>query len=352
MYSLKFNNGQSINLTQWRDDCKSNPIESHGTWDESRNGWCPGSVEPGAVVDITNHMTPVTKGAATKSPLRNDGAQQSVTLDILVFDKDSQKYEPFSNIKGWIFGDKSILKVELSLHVYSSSAYNAAMNKFIRCSSAEAAMHHEGRVYGDETAATHTATSLKAGSTRNFIQKGMEQAPEHVKRSLKVITQGKPPALAKAAAPKEDENPWAAAASCWKFKHTAPWYETHSTGLEDLIAKGMATRVPVLQKVYMEGSNRYTTIPIYLDAIKDKDFTQVGLQMKLEKPDGMEYDHWDRVGSVGLEFYKSTASAHVHSKKDTKPKPLDDSLVDAKWDGAHSLISISGLLVALLACFA
>merc|ERR1719191_2126651 len=178
-------------------------------------------------------------------------------------------------------------------------------------------MHHEGKVYGDEAPASHT--SLLA-SKRAFKEKVGEEAivekSNPIKRSLKVITdesddEAKPK---RPASELLNESPWNGGASCWNFGKTKPWYTLHEEGLRGLVQSGHATRVPVLEQVYMESHNRYTTVPIHLDAMKDKDFTQVGLVLKLEKPNGLQFDHWDRVGSIGLEFPKSTATAHVHRK--------------------------------------
>merc|ERR1719316_509298 len=151
MYQLKFNNDQAINITQWRGDCKDNPhgANQSGTWDESRNGWCPGTVEPGAMVDVTKHLTKPDEFGEYKLN------EQTVTLDVLVYSSETGQYEPYSNIRGWIFGDNSILKIALSLHVYPKQAYLNAMNRFARCSQADQAFHHADKVFGDETPATH-----------------------------------------------------------------------------------------------------------------------------------------------------------------------------------------------------
>jgi len=318
---------------------------------------------------------------------------------VLVYSSDTGKYEPFSNIKGWIFGDQSMLRVQLSLHVYSEVAYKTATNKFTRCTSVEQAMHHEGKVYGDETPAAHKKPKVSLLAKERMLKEtSPAQGPHRKKQSLTRL--GGKEAEEMLDAPdkdvkkgdvkkgdvkkgdvkngdkSKDENsaastkagkkfdvdehpvdplttgpsPWISGSSCWQFMKTGPWYNTHTEGLEELIKAGKATRVPVLQKVYMESYQRYATMPVPLDAIKGKEFSQVGLHFRLTKPDGQEFDHWDRVGSVGLEFTKSSGTAHLHEKSENKPVPTDPSMVDADYyDGAHSLTAISGLLVALFA---
>lgn len=59
VYRIFLNNVSVANVTQWRDDCHDNPIDGSmqkGTWFSSRNGWCPGSVEPGVFFDATQWM--------------------------------------------------------------------------------------------------------------------------------------------------------------------------------------------------------------------------------------------------------------------------------------------------------
>eukprot|EP00913_Durusdinium_trenchii_P002778 g2570.t1 len=62
IYHLHLNGQNFANVTQWRDDCYLNPggPAQHGTWYESRNGWCPGSVEPGIYIDNDVAMLAVT----------------------------------------------------------------------------------------------------------------------------------------------------------------------------------------------------------------------------------------------------------------------------------------------------
>jgi hypothetical protein len=55
-------NGARISVNPWRGDCSSNPVSpQYGTWKYARNGWCPGAVVVGQVVDITDQLV---KGGA------------------------------------------------------------------------------------------------------------------------------------------------------------------------------------------------------------------------------------------------------------------------------------------------
>lgn len=64
-------NGQSASWSGWREDCDQNPVSPQaGTWEYPRNGWCPGAVAMGGLLDITEHVTP--------------GADNSLDLEILL----------------------------------------------------------------------------------------------------------------------------------------------------------------------------------------------------------------------------------------------------------------------------
>merc|ERR550514_2677856 len=94
---------------------------------------------------------------------------------------------------------------------------------------------------------------------------------------------------------------------CWNWLRTAPFYETNQS-LQDLkikIATDNAIRVPVLKDVLFQGDQRYFTAALNLLEIPFH-WRQVGLQVKLQSPDGKTYEHWPRTGSVGLEFSRDS----------------------------------------------
>merc|ERR1712232_1055950 len=62
-YVVNINHEPVANISLWRGDCKENPNnEQMGTWENARNGWCPGSVQTGLFLDVTDflrgHSTP------------------------------------------------------------------------------------------------------------------------------------------------------------------------------------------------------------------------------------------------------------------------------------------------------
>lgn len=51
-------NGNVHSFLPWREDCENNPVSPQwGTWEYNRNGWCPGAIAVGNILDITNSLT-------------------------------------------------------------------------------------------------------------------------------------------------------------------------------------------------------------------------------------------------------------------------------------------------------
>ena len=72
---------ESIN--PWRQDCPQNPVSpQYGTWEYPRNGWCPGAVALGDIVDITAAVTP--------------GQTHEVDLNVLL--SNGQEYDNVSPV--------------------------------------------------------------------------------------------------------------------------------------------------------------------------------------------------------------------------------------------------------------
>jgi hypothetical protein len=52
-------NGTLFSVNPWRDDCEENPVSPQGgTWQYDRNGWCPGAIAVGQLVDVTEAIDP------------------------------------------------------------------------------------------------------------------------------------------------------------------------------------------------------------------------------------------------------------------------------------------------------
>jgi hypothetical protein len=51
--------GERRSVLPWRTDCEHNPVnDQQGTWLYDRNGWCPGAITIGDVIDITDMVVP------------------------------------------------------------------------------------------------------------------------------------------------------------------------------------------------------------------------------------------------------------------------------------------------------
>ncbi|MFC1851406.1 peptide-N-glycosidase F-related protein [candidate division CSSED10-310 bacterium] len=51
-------NNELYSVNPWRDDCEDNPVKpQYGTWRYDRNGWCPGAIVVGHIIDVTSALT-------------------------------------------------------------------------------------------------------------------------------------------------------------------------------------------------------------------------------------------------------------------------------------------------------
>merc|ERR1719188_960775 len=131
LYQLRFNGQLAHNISEFRNDCKENPVGVNttqiGTWWESRNGWCPGSVEPGVFVDVTKWLS---KG------------KNHLAVDALVWSEVTKSYELYTDVSGFAFRDGASLAIGLNLFVYGADAVAAARAKEKPSTPAESALKH------------------------------------------------------------------------------------------------------------------------------------------------------------------------------------------------------------------
>ena len=74
-------NGEIHSVNPWRDDCGSNPVSpQYGTWEYPRNGWCPGAIVVGQLIDITESV--------------EIGGDNTIDFDILM--SDGNEYDNVS----------------------------------------------------------------------------------------------------------------------------------------------------------------------------------------------------------------------------------------------------------------
>ncbi|MEC7987287.1 MAG: peptide-N-glycosidase F-related protein, partial [Myxococcota bacterium] len=68
-------NGTMHSVNPWRSDCEENPVSPQfGSWEHDRNGWCPGAVSIGDVIDITDSVDIGGENTLNFDILRGNGA--------------------------------------------------------------------------------------------------------------------------------------------------------------------------------------------------------------------------------------------------------------------------------------
>eukprot|EP00929_Paragymnodinium_shiwhaense_P031827 TRINITY_DN17753_c0_g1_i1.p1 TRINITY_DN17753_c0_g1~~TRINITY_DN17753_c0_g1_i1.p1 ORF type:complete len:894 (-),score=237.23 TRINITY_DN17753_c0_g1_i1:166-2847(-) len=286
-YHLSVDGKPLKTVSLWRDDCGENPVgPEDGTWEISRNGWCPGSVEPGIYFDLTPVLT-----AGSSS--------HNVALDISVLDERSGEYQPYSNLGQEVGGDAANLFLGLTVFVYEADASKAILAQPQAYTAAEAAM-------------------------RNGISNPGAVVEEEQKESPSVAA-AEPeagPAVAIAAAETQGATPMR-----YNYEKAAPWYmfalrpkarEDLSSFLEentdDLDSAADSSQsadsyFKAKDNMHVEAFGKGGTLvqdrtrlqqgKVSVDQLP-RSWGQVGLRLRLEQPSLLELDFWDRVGSVGI----------------------------------------------------
>ena len=76
-------NGETVSWSGWRDDCDQNPHSpQYGTWEYGRNGWCPGAVSVGGMLDVTDLVTPGEEASIDFFVGLSDGSEYENTSPV------------------------------------------------------------------------------------------------------------------------------------------------------------------------------------------------------------------------------------------------------------------------------
>jgi len=334
-YQLRINDHEPIDINQYRDDCAKNPNNMQkGDWYQARNGGCPGSVHPGTMADITALLN--TEGAAGT-------AANTMSVDILVHDRKSGQYVPYTNVKGWLFGEEAGLLFSVSVHIYPGeirSWYQEQTDVQI-CSESEHLIAYPGtKALGNLDMRSEVGKDIERPTT-SLLQKLDESSLEYIDQVMQNPEAAKQvPAWAMKLMQATGTNVSARDKRCFDFQENAPFFPTAASAhdIQEKIDNGNAIRVPVLKKVHLGAAASHFTEPLNLMEVPFH-WRQAGLQIKLESPEGEEYEHWPRTGSVGLEFIDSWG-VRMHDI-------FDPSLHPGLEAGA-SRVGILGALLATL----
>ena len=262
VYNLQLNGKSFANVTQWRDDCYLNPIgpSQHGTWFESRNGWCPGSVEPGIFIDISDHLD-------------TNAAVNTFKLELSVWLNATRRYNRYTDFNGFIQGDTAMLAVTTHVLIYGKEAVDAALAAPRASSKAEAAIR-QGCSDPGALRPPAVVKDLPEGFVSSSRARSQQQS----------VTFG----------PVVQQVPF-------DFEARAPWYFYNAT---KEVLPGLpvgATYLPVFPGRLVQSNTR----TVYSNVLSghlpvDLSQRQVALRFRLLKPSHLEVDHWDRVGSLGV----------------------------------------------------
>lgn len=284
IYHININGQYAFNVTEWRDDCEKNPINTQqGTWTIPRNGWCPGSVEPGLYIDATKFLK---------------NGENHIAVDASVYSSHSGKYQPYINYGGFSGGNNAVLDIGATLFVYDGKAVDAIKQQSKPLTAAEKALTQGSNI----PEALHPPTEMKPEFAEGLAMPVMRSA-EVKQHSAKL-------AESSVVAQKQ-----VVPDNRYDFEQAAPWYlyDEKESGLPG--GKAGAQIVHVFVDGLIQINSREIRIKVNKKQLPE-DWSQLGVQLRLQRPGadqrkdlvGMEMDDWDRVGSLGVLFEESARS--------------------------------------------
>lgn len=275
LYNLRLNGQSTANVSQFRDWCHENPIgaSEHGTWNESRNGWCPGSVEPGVYFDVT-------------SALRTSN---TLDLELLVKSNVTGHYELYSDYAGMPLKDQAALWVTLNLFIYDAATVARVRGQSHAFTAAEAALRDSSSLAGQGA----------------FVRTEPEEPIDNGVRSKQ---------------PRSDRQSLLAPGDSFDrfdFEDRAPWFLYNSSQLADgSVGDLPGTRVvPVFTEALFQDGLQHQRVK--LDRKLLGDWQRAALHLRVGKPTGLEMDHWDRLGAVGIVLQPPLPGVTVASVADS-----------------------------------
>ena len=288
VYNLQLNGKSFANVTQWRDDCYLNPTgpSQHGTWFESRNGWCPGSVEPGVFIDITDNLDTAV-------------AVNTFKLDLTVWLNATHRYHRYTDYNGFIQGDVAMLAVTTHVLVYGKGAVDAALAAPHASSKAEAAIRQGCSDPG----------ALRPPAVVQNLPEGFVSSAS-ARRQQREMTYPPEPVVPPQEVP-------------FNFEARAPWY-FYNASRETLPGLPLGAQyLPVFPGRLVQSNTRtvYGSVLEDLGLPADLSQRQLALRFRLLKPSHLEVDHWDRIGSLGLLVPKNLPQVQM---KTTAPPPAKE----------------------------
>jgi len=313
IYHINVNGKKAADVTEWRDDCEGNPVSGQsGTWTISRDGWCPGSVEPGLYLDVTKF-------------LKKD--RNEISVDLSVWSSLQRKYLKYTNYGNYFgSGDGAVLFVGASLFIYDGTAVDAIKRQKQAYTAAEAALRdgcsspkalqppaEVNSAFGSLLERSETATRR----TQPIESNNNEE--DEKKDSLKGIS-----FLAQQSALE--------ARNRYNFEGRAPWYkfEEASEGLPG--ARVGAKVVPAFKDGLIQINSREIRVKVKAKSLP-QEWGQAAMHIRLERPstvDGLEMDNWDRVGSLGLVFEEG-AKTTTDPKSMVKLRPSTGRELRTSW---------------------
>jgi hypothetical protein len=328
IYHLNINGRSVANITTWRSDCKDNPVSDQtGTFKDERDGWCPGSVQPGLFIDVTEWLL---KG------------KNKLSVDLSVWSEKRKKYNTYTNYGNYFGnGDGARLMVGATLLTYDGEAV-AAIKKRKAYTAAEKALidgsSHPAALKPPAEVKQEFAESLLQQSESQFLASRPKMTSLHAKTFKRLRREEK---IHKHTALKHvltrRKDPEVHSEARFDFESLAPWYNFTASDEGKTLGKKI-TNVTVFVNSIMQNNRREIRATVKKDMIPEE-WSSVALHFRLEKPwiEGEELDAWDRFGTFGITFEEDGRSSQEPRNSMVKLHPALPETSSSAGEKHHKL---------------
>lgn len=239
-----------------------------------------------------------------------------LAVSVLVWSHIDSRYQPFTDLAGFANHDQVRLDLGLSLFIYDAAVVDGVRAQDHAHTAAEKALRGEPAGVGDVNP-PFTVAAVQADQAESIAEESsvlrmeteLEQEAGHLIRKTigrseesQRISEVDHLGEALLDLSKDREEPFIGdgdAVGAFDFEARKPWY-LYDTASEGEVGKDSgAVIVPAVTKELVQVTSRVITADVAREALP-AEWGEVALRLRIEKPDGLEMDHWDRKGSIGL----------------------------------------------------
>jgi hypothetical protein len=270
----------------------------------------------------------------------------TVAVNMEVYDTARKEFRPYVNTGGYQFDDQAIIDVAATVSIYDGTAVEAVKAQPHAYTGAEEAIRSGAStklftpppddLQSTEFGRTHSSFIESGADAEDgvipFRQIGQQEFaahPEALAVPIRTFSSDFTPASSMS-----QVNEHVQGDERINFEERTPWYQFQSDA-DTLVNDGaQPIIVSMFEGTFMNIDQRIAQTFVVPDSLP-KEWRQVALHFTLSRPKGsLDYDHWDRIGSLGIVADSKQLAEHGDAVLNLIPS-------DAQAEGFLSKVSLS-----------